>query len=100
MGASPGPWDWEGDTNWLLLDACGREIIRIDGDSSVGPGPKDATLIRLAPDMASMLRELEWEGDGGEGAPPHETCPICYAVKQAGHTPDCRLSALLMELPK
>lgn len=48
---------------------------------------------RLAPEMVSMLKELA-EGDAGE-------CCMCGRgyMETARHAPDCRLAALLRELP-
>lgn len=52
-------------------------------------------------EMASMLRQLEWQ-DGDHGL----ACPICksiaYGFPKRGdrvHNPGCHLHALLLELP-
>jgi hypothetical protein len=50
--------------------------------------------------MASMLRELEWSDTATGITTP--ACPICGAQNwrpNAPHAPDCRLAALLRELP-
>lgn len=65
-----------------------------------GLSEADATLIRLAPDMAAMLRELEWSSTSHW---EDERCPVCGKDKSPEgnpiHFPDCRLDALLKELP-
>lgn len=109
MGASPGPWRWgwkhraENETA-LYLESADPGMDRVlavepwvDEPGIEVSGNADATLIRLAPDMASMLRELEWEGRTEGGI---FICPICRGSESVGHAPDCRLSALLAEIPK
>src|SRR6476659_1621639 len=65
--ASPGPWRWdvEAHSSNVLRAADGDTIALYDMPYSRARGEMDVsnrTLIRLAPDMASMLRELEWRG--------------------------------------
>jgi len=113
---SPGPWKWMepphvGDGP-VLLDRNGNEVCNFGNTSwhepegGIEPSPADRTLIRLSPDMASMLRELEWTGAGSALGPwggVVASCPICEAKSPKydgnGHAPDCRLAALLAELP-
>lgn len=98
--------------NWLGFDAV---------MFAPGTPEKLRRLIAKAPEMASMLRELEWMGG------PSSECPMCEAspprtrevdskphptipgmvlmgtgrmVTTGGqHAPDCRLATLLRELP-
>lgn len=62
----------------------------------------NATLIAKAPEMASLLRELEWADTGERGFSdsdlPDTRCPVCHAYGYRGHSPDCRLATLLREL--
>src|SRR6478609_3636333 len=60
--ASPGPWKWVPFKNWDggLQASDGTWVISNDETDNTPENRHDATLIRLAPDMASMLRELEW----------------------------------------
>lgn len=94
-----------------LRDRDGRGIIiwGRDGDEFQDG---DKALIAAAPTMAQMLRELEW---CGTYAPGHgldivdNVCPMCGAsepgysstegANKSAHLPDCRLAALLKELP-
>lgn len=113
MGASPGPWRWSRNAAGKefvgshLQAANGSAVFEVDYGTPV-EGDADRTLIRLAPDMASMLRELEWyggscprcgverfTGHAGEGMAEH-----LVPVEPPPHAPDCRLAALLAEIPK
>ena len=99
MDSSPRPWACA-----RVLDADNNPLyeITVAGDGVVAyveahddTDRDNATLIRLAPDMAAMLRALEWNHDF--------SCPICGASemswpKEAGldrHNIGCRLAALL-----
>jgi hypothetical protein len=95
------PWRWSADGRKLFAKADEAfrdtypiaddemQIALICDDHGWTPEPADRALIRLAPDMAAMLRELEWSGTG--------RCPSCTEVDE--HDPNCRLAALLRELP-
>jgi hypothetical protein len=103
----PAPWRWvprslAGDPG-ELVDARGDQVVRVDGDE-VGPAsPLARELLRLAPETAGLLRDLEWINDG-----PGDFCPCCQGCKpgsrdqadreRAGHAPDCRLAAILAAL--
>jgi hypothetical protein len=94
---SPGPWRSD-----RVLGADNQPLyeITVDGDGVVAyveahddTDRRNAALIAAAPDMLAMLKSLEWN-DGG-------WCPICYRKYEhgGGHAPDCKLAALLRELP-
>lgn len=86
---SPWPWRW---TENGLFDADGVQVI----DNHYDPTEADQIIIAKAPEMAALLRELEW-ADHGE---PYTSCSVCGAAKEDGqHAPDCRLSVLLRSLP-
>jgi hypothetical protein len=90
---SPGPWSWQVlGAICTLRDATGTPIL---AGAYYNPQRDDMPLIKRAPEMASMLRELELD-DGGK-------CPICYrncdGMERYIHATDCRLAALLRELP-
>ena len=90
--ASPGPWKWVPFKNWDggLQASDGTWVISNDETDNTPENRHDATLIRLAPDMASMLRQLE---------DTQEICPICSSYAEE-HALDCRLAKLLSELPE
>lgn len=124
MKHSPGPWRWAGPLEvdpgeyvFEVNDEQGGVVATLEGDEA----DRDAQLISLAPQMAEMLRELEWAG--GEGL---ARCPVCEQrpehqryipgppvdgmpgfvhlgrsseIVPGDHTPDCRLAALLKALP-
>lgn len=54
-------------------------------------GQRCEALESLTAELAAMLGELEWDGDGEDGY----YCSICGMYEHDGHSPDCRLSALL-----
>lgn len=95
-GASPGPWRWrpEPHSSNVLIAADGDTIATYDEAYLQPRGPRDEVnraLIASAPEMASMLRSLEWFNDTGHGS----TCPRCLAGISRGHATDCPLDALL-----
>lgn len=110
---SPGPWRWNSERTALLRQTTKEEkqarvypdppvpddlpVLVFCEDHGYTPDEADATLIAKAPEMAAMLRELEWHEDPDHYEPWH--CPVCGGFKSAGHTQDCRLNALLKELP-
>jgi len=59
--------------------------------------PRDARLAAKAPEMAQMLRELEWADMKPLSATPR--CPSCVGNPSLGHAPDCKLASLLKDLP-
>jgi hypothetical protein len=110
---TPGPWRWVYDD---LVDAAGKDVLHVDPGwqtecteepPSLRVSEVNKRLIAKAPELASMLRELEWSGGGGYEEPV--CCPECSAEPKAFtgdprpgcgmHYPDCRLAALLRELP-
>lgn len=57
----------------------------------------NAKLIAAAPDMLTVLRDLEWTGlNDGRGV-THAMCPACSALKSrgSGHNPHCGLAAAI-----
>ena len=112
MKASPGPWRWdvEAHSSNVLRAADGDTIALYDMPYSRARGEMDVAnraLIAAAPDMASMLRELEWRGQATGFL---DCCPCCGGIRailiarseglEPGHKPDCRLAKLLSELPE
>lgn len=112
--ASPGPWRWtHGKHGWLVLvrDCTPGEMERrrhanplsedttyqILGTTDVDPA--DAVLIAAAPTMAEMLRELEWSSRAETDDGVVDECPDCRRLSYEGHAPDCRLAAMLKDLP-
>jgi len=105
---SPGPWRWVDDGEFLghpkLVDIAGETVCDFGRDSwherisGTPPEDEDAKLIVKAPEMAQMLRELEWSGGdvSGAGCP---VCDDCHPNRKREHKPDCELAALLRELP-
>lgn len=100
---SPAPWRWAGLSGDLV--AANDQAVMTDGRPFL---EVDAALIARAPEMAAMLRELEWAGaEDYPDAGARRCCPLCrkfYLRPERGmpdalHTPDCRLSALLRDLP-
>ena len=93
MGSSPGPWTVGVAENGVYIDAAGYTIAQVFGLQ----GNENAKLIARAPEMASMLKELEWAAVDHRDMEPR--CPECDARAKDGHAPDCRLAALIKELP-
>jgi len=112
---SPGPWRWVDDP-----ESSFHECL-VDSNGAGIPWEWLKPRILLWAEMASLLRELEWAGNEAVS-----TCPECgqrapyqvevdakpipdrpefviagtgRMVKRGGHTPDCRLAALLVQLP-
>lgn len=115
---SPGPWGWgEYDDQDLVNDdkLCqqnGYPMGFYDESGMRGDPTHEANraLIAKAPELAAMLRELEWSGcDFDDRNRAYQACPVCKARTNAHnavtgkppepHTPDCRLAALLRDLP-
>lgn len=94
-GASPAPWAW--DKEWhsknVLRSADGYTVAiydRVNWLSRVEPevDEPNKALLSAAPEMAAMLRKLEWAGD------MIPRCPQCGCSKPE-HRFDCPLNALL-----
>lgn len=68
-------------------------IILADGDGGTWTvAALTGLALNLYPKMASMLRRLEW-------ASGYDGCIRCERNREDGHTPDCRLAALLRDIP-
>ena len=70
---------------------------RVDGDneycfSGSEEQQANATLIAAAPELLSMLEELEWADYRCEGL---SKCPACQSAKYRGHAKNCELAALI-----
>lgn len=112
MSHSPGPWRWsEGGE---LLDAEGKGVpfewlrplilklpgfMELEAMTTATPLSNRAALIAKAPEMLSLLKELEWSSKFETDDGVMNECPECRRLNYEGHTPDCRLSALLRDLP-
>ena len=65
---TPGPWHWEGGTNYEFaqLVGAGRApvlwLVSLDGDCVMEVEDADATLITAAPDMLEALRFVQKHG--------------------------------------
>lgn len=104
-GATPGPWEWANEGRALMAPNPEYEpdryppwpkripILSMPEDYSQPPCDSDAALIAAAPDMAAMLRELEWSGYAVEPIDA-DTCPLSGCYKPIHHA-DCRLGRLL-----
>ena len=103
MNTSPGPWRWVDDDpilrNARLVTGDGTVVVDLGSSSWNEPAggeienEDDATLIASAPELLSMLRELEWAAGDDGGA-----CPSCQI--RCHHDSDCRLAALLGRFEK
>lgn len=104
----PPPWAWNpGGSGDDWLRAANGEIVINAGDGCTWPAtPYVGELVRAAPEMASMLRKLEWVVDEDIGGP---VCPVCCGTPKdhggVGHLPTfdngekpCQLAALLARL--
>ena len=109
---SPGPWRW----GWVDDDGdvCADDSLHDGQANAMGiydesgrrkePGHEiDRALIAAAPEMAAMLRELEWAGES-EHWQGVRACLFCRGdepgdkasrPEEVGHRPGCRLSSLL-----
>ena len=97
MSHSPGPWRWNEyrDGELLCLESADGKDVMVIRDGKP-PCDADEFLIALAPEMAELLRALEWEGMDYSGA---DTCPSCDAYRVAGaHAMDCKLASVLARL--
>lgn len=83
MGRTPGEYA-------QLVGADDRPVVDVEGEGNLVVNDSDAILIRLAPDMAAMLRRLEWSGY------KNGPCPVCNLFER--HYPYCELDALLTEV--
>jgi hypothetical protein len=79
-------------------------VIRADEFGVETPASNNAgQLLRLAPEMERLLRNLEWSGASKDRRyPDHHTCPECAAEEMAfphgapePHLICCKLGALL-----
>lgn len=98
---SPGPWRSD---RVMSFDNQPLYEITVGGDGVVAyveahddTDRANATLIAKAPEMAAMLKELEWVGTYDAYKP---SCPVCGQGQEGKvHESDCRLSLLLRALP-
>ena len=67
-------------------------------DIPPAPVDPDAELIAAAPDMATLLRELEWTPFVSLGSRTSYVCPACGNFEPHRHAPDCKLDALLTRI--
>jgi hypothetical protein len=98
---SPGPWKWwydKEDGKGALVDANGESVVYADHRGVDVVTPEDARLIAKTPEMAQMLRELEFRKRHDADFDP-EYCPMCGNTRDEGHAPDCKLAILMKELP-
>src|SRR5688572_8705093 len=94
---SPGPWRWyqEAGRRMPILRASDDTGVIIWGRDFDSCEYGDKALIAAAPDMAAMLRELEWSAVDHRDMEPR--CPMCDRLRPT-HAQDCRLEALLDEV--
>lgn len=106
----PAPWRWRHESGYSeLQDADGGTILYAEkGEEALQACNLD--LIAAAPEMAALLRKLEWSGSDNGGDP---CCPSCGAPRNLGqllmgtfapgagaHDTGCDLAGLLVRLPK
>jgi hypothetical protein len=109
----PAPWRWdrpprpddddEGTGPRELLDANGNDVMVSYDEWLKFASPLARELIRLAPEMAELLRRLEWAGDYSEGQAfcPHcQQNSHCYGKDQSEwkHEHGCPLGQILAAL--
>lgn len=71
------------------------------GDYRVFKAMGAVDLVRsAAPEMLALLGDLEWSGTDAAGPGQRRCCPDCGALQKSGHSPGCKLGALLARLPK
>jgi hypothetical protein len=101
---SKAPWTftWDPDTGEaynllsgsfdppVIIPVHGRQRLHISNLA-------DIPVIEAAPEMAAMLRELEWACDCGYYTGV-ACCPCCHCREEEGHADDCRLAALLAKV--
>lgn len=88
----PAPWRWvdEGNLSWRLEDAAGKAVAAAcnTGELLV-PDPMARELIRLAPEMEVLVRDLYRTEEG---------CMDCGAFDKDPHEDDCRIGPILAAL--
>jgi hypothetical protein len=94
MPHTKGPWEIES------LHTDGRCEISVGGlagaeDVYVASCYRDdAPVIAAAPEMYALLKEIEWTGHNVHLSLV-DLCPVCENHVQCGHSPDCKLAAVL-----
>jgi hypothetical protein len=86
---TPGPWWNESGVIHAQKDGMPGACVHVARGIE---SRADAELIAAAPDMLSLLRELEWMRDEWR---TQEYCPACLSMKRDGHTRRCKLAAML-----
>jgi len=89
---APWRWVWEG-----LVDAKGRHLCFPQGERAESRGSAVVgDLVRLAPEMETVLRKAQYNGDSGRCI---EGCGYCDRIRgDRGHTETCNLGRLLARL--
>lgn len=100
MSDSLGPWKIAYGSGTYVVDSRGDPLatLHLRADRA-----KNAALIAAAPEMLALLRDLEWAGnDCGSSADGDSlsfaACPDCGAQRDSGHSPGCKLAAMLARL--
>jgi len=75
---------------FFLMDAKERPVLLVNGDFIQVASPLARELLRLAPEMAALIEELEYTSFDGIVA-----CPVCNGAR---HNLGCRLAAILAAL--
>lgn len=95
------PWLPEGAIEKVTLDPRLAIVLHV-GEGGTWTVAALAGLVKLYPKMLALLRELEWCDTGERGFSnsdkPDTRCPVCSEYGYDGHSPDCRLNALLDRL--
>lgn len=76
---------WEYDGDHIVMRGTDHRLLW-PGDS------ERAKLAAAAPEMATLLRDMEWSGDDERAG---YYCPSCNGLQLKGHRSDCRLEACL-----
>ena len=105
MRHTPGPWKVI-DHSWsdVSIYGGGRYIATLSIKYDCGEDTQetfeqrndaDARLIASAPELLSMLEELEWRAGDDDFA---FACVYCGCLKVDGHEKDCKLGNLLQRV--
>lgn len=77
-----------GQNHWDIVNCHGEVVAMCRSEYA----DLEAKHLAAAPEMAAMLRELQWGNDGWP------RCTICDGFSARGHFPGCRLAALLARI--
>jgi hypothetical protein len=88
-----GAIDPEKIKEWRSDVAENRSRTGDDGDEFLDQSDAVAALLAEREKMLAVLHEVEWKGFTMDT--DRDVCPCCARAREEGHTPNCRLAALL-----